>query len=336
MKHMNWKKSVKSLGMLLAVVLLLSVMLAGCSQQKAAAPPKDEAYPTKPLQNIVSWAAGGSSDMSQRMVASFIGKYFGQSMVIINKSGGAAVPGTVEISKSPKDGYTIGMNWYASFVLRPYLLDVPYKMDDFTFILGMARQRNTIAVKADSPFKTLQDLVDYAKKNPKKLKFSGSPTASWQHLAGMDFNRKAGIETQFVPFDGGRPSAIALLGGHIDYIVGQPMEFAGELKEGSIRCLAALETTRIPDFPSVPTATELGFPVAHPHMMIIVGPAGMPPDRVKKIHDAYKAVLEDKDFLKIAKDMGLEIEYKSGEAIKKEMQELAPIYQKLVAEVVKK
>lgn len=335
MQHRNGKNPVKAIVMLMVLVMSLSLILTGCSQQKAETP-KNEAYPTKPITNIVSWAAGGSSDMSQRMVLSFFGKYFGQGMVIVNKAGGAAVPGTVEISKSPKDGYTIGMNWYASFVLRPYLLDVPYKMEDYTYILGMARQRNTIAVKADSPFKTLKDLVDYAKQNPKKLKFSGSPTASWQHLAGMDFNQKAGIETQFVPYDGGRPSAIALLGGHIDYIVGQPAEFSAELKDGSIRCLAALESTRIPDFPNVPTATELGYPVAHPHMMIIVGPAGIPADRVKKIHDAYKAVLADPEFLKLAKNMGLEIEYKSGEDVKKEMTALAPIYKELVSKIVTK
>lgn len=317
----------------LSLLMLVSVMLPTYLQ---SAQTKEEAFPTKPIQNIVAWAAGGSSDMSQRLVANYITKYLGQPMVIVNKPGGAAVPGTTEIARSKNDGYTIGMNWYASFVLRPYLLKVPYKIEDYTFMLGMVRQRNVVAVRADSPFKTLKDLIDYAKKNPKKLLFSGSPTASWQHLAGMHLNQIAGMETQFVPYDGGRPSAVALLGGHIDYIVGQPVEFSAELKAGQIRMLAALENERIPMVPDVPTATELGYKVAHPHMMIIVGPAGIPANRVKKIQDAYKAVLEDKGFIKTADDMGLEVEYKSGEEVIKEILQLDAVYKALVPTVLKK
>jgi len=335
MKLMNGKKSIKSVVMLLALVLLLSVALVGCGGQKSTEPQEDN-FPTKPIQNIVSWSPGGSSDMSQRLVSSFIGKYLGQSMVIVNKPGGAAVPGTTEIAKAKPDGYTVGMNWYASYVLRPHILDVGYKTEDFEFILGFMRQRNAIAVRSDSPFQTLDDLVAYAKEHPNELKFSGSPTASWQHLAGMDFNQKAGIETQFVPYDGGRPSAVALVGGHLDYIVGQPAEFKGELEAGQIRVLCVLEKERIEMLPDVPTAIELGYNVAHPHMAILVAPKGIPAERIKKIHDAYKAVLEDEEFLSVAAKSGLEIDYQSGEEVKKEIEELDAIYAKLVPQVLEK
>lgn len=329
-------RNFRKLGIMTLALLFLLTMLAGCSQKAAAPVPAKDDFPTKPVQNIVSWAAGGSSDMSQRLISSFIGKYLGQSMIVVNKPGGAAVPGTTEIAKAKPDGYTVGMNWYASYVLRPHILKVPYKIDDYEFILGFMRQRNAIAVRADSPFKTLDDLVKYAKANPNKLKFSGSPTASWQHLSGMDFNQKAGIQTQFVPYDGGRPSAVALLGGHLDYIVGQPVEYKGELDAKQIRVLAAVEKQRIPMIPDVPTAIELGYNVAHPHMAILVAPKGISPERIKKIHDAYKAVLTDKEFIKIAKQTGLEIEYMSGADVKKEIDELNAIYGKLVPQVLKK
>lgn len=335
MKRGNGKKAIRLAAMLLSLVFMSTALLTGCSQKNDAAPAK-EAYPTKPLQNIVAWAPGGAVDMSQRLAANFMEKYFGQSMVVVNKAGGAAVPGTTEIAKAKPDGYTIGMNTYASFVLRPHLVEVPYKIEDYTYIMGMVRQRLVLAVKGDSQFKTLQDLVDYAKANPNKLKFSGCPTASLQHLVGMDFNRQAGTQSQFVPYDGGRPSAVALIGGHLDYIVVQPLEVVNEVKSGQIRILAALEKTRIPDLPDVPTATELGVPVAHPHMMIIVGPAGIPEDRVKKIHDAYKALMQDPEFLKMAKDAGLEVEYKPGEEIKKEIIEMNKMYKELVPAVLNK
>ncbi|QDR83391.1 tripartite tricarboxylate transporter substrate binding protein [Sporomusa termitida] len=333
MKFMHGNKGVSLLVSLAALVLTLAVFLTGCSQQ--AAPAKEE-YPTKPIQNIVPWAAGGAVDMSQRLTANFMPKYFGQSMVVVNKTGGAAVPGTAEVAKAKPDGYTIGMNTYGSFVLRPHLVDVPYKIDDYTYIMGMVRQRLVLAVKADSQFSTLQDLVDYAKKNPNQLKFSGCPTASLQHLVGMDFNQKAGTQSQFVPYDGGRPSAVALIGGHLDYIVVQPLEIINEVRSGQIRILAALEKTRIPNLPDVPTASELGIPVAHPHMMIIIGPAGMPEDKVKKIHDAYRAIMEDPEFQKMAKDAGLEIEYKPGEEVKKEIVEMNRMYKELVPKVLNK
>lgn len=331
MRNVNENKTARLVAMLVAFVLMLTVLLTGCSQN--AAQPKEE-YPTKPLQNIIAWAPGGALDMSQRLAANYMPQYFGQSMVVVNKAGGAAVTGTAEIAKAKPDGYTIGMNTYGSFVLRPHLVEVPYKIEDYTYILGMVRQRFVLAVKGDSQFKTLQDLIDYAKKHPNELKFSGCPTASVQHLIGMDFNHKAGTQSQFVPYDGGRPSAMGLLGGHLDYIIVQPLEVVNELKSGQLRILAAFAKTRIPDFPDVPTATELGIAVDHPHMMMIIGPAGIPADRVKKIHDAYKALMQDPEFLKKAKDAGLEVAYKPGEEVKKEIIEMNKLYKELVPRVL--
>jgi tripartite-type tricarboxylate transporter receptor subunit TctC len=313
-------------------LLILVAMLLPASSQSA----QTEEFPTKPIQNIVSWAGGGSSEMSQRLIANYITQYLGQPMVVVLQPGGAGVPGTASIGTSKNDGYTIGMNWYASFVLRPYLLQVPYKIEDYTIILGMVRQRLVVAVRADSPFKTLNDLIDFAKKNPKKLICSGGPTATWQLLASNHLNQIAGIETRFVPYDGGRPAAVAMLGGHVDYIVALPTDFSPELKSGQFRVLAALENERIPKLPDVPTATELGYKVAHPHMMIIIGPAGIPADRVKKIHDAYKAVMADKGFLKSADDMELEVEYRTGEEVKKEMLQLDAEFKVLIPTLFKK
>jgi tripartite-type tricarboxylate transporter receptor subunit TctC len=325
------KSTNEMMGWVLSLVMLVSLVLPGSLHSAPA-----EAFPTKPIQNIVPYSPGGASDLSQRLVANYITKHLGQSMVIVNKPGGAAVPGTAELARSKNDGYTIGMNWYASFVLRPYVLKVPYKIEDYTFILGMNPQRMVVLVRSDSPFKTLKDLIDYAKNNPKKLLFSGSGAASWFHLTGMHLNQVTGMETQYVPYDGSRPAVVALLGGHVDYILSEPPSFQAELRDGSLRALAVCENERIPMLPNVPTATELGYKVAHPHMMIIMGPAGIPADRVKKIHDAYKAVLEDKEFLKTADSMGLEIVYKSGKEVKEELLQLDAIYKTLVPAVLKK
>jgi tripartite-type tricarboxylate transporter receptor subunit TctC len=322
-------------------VLMASLLAVGCGNKQVEQKldqnesQKTDNFPTKPIENIVSWSAGGSSDVAQRLVASFIPKYLnGQSMIVVNKPGGAAVPGTTEIARAKPDGYTIGMNWYASFVLRPYTLDVPYKIEDFEFILGMARQRNALVVRADSPFKTLQDLIDYAKEHPEELKYGHCGTSSWQHLAGEHFNQVAGIETRHVPHDGGRQAVVALLGGHVDYVVAEPPEFLGEIESGDLRALAAFEKERIPALPDVPTFIELGYDVAHPHMMIITAPKGVPENRIKIIHDAYKAVLEDPEFLILAENVGMEIEYKTGEEVLKDIEELDKLYSELIPTVL--
>lgn len=312
-------------------MVLASLVLPAFSHSAAA-----DAFPTKPIQNIIPYSPGGASDLSQRLVANYISKHLEQGMVIVNKPGGAAVPGTAEVARARNDGYTIGMNWYASFVLRPYLIKVPYKIEDYTYILGMNPQRMVVCVRADSPFKTLTDLINHAKKNPNKLLWAGSGAASWFHLVGQHFNQVTGIEAQYVPYDGSRPAVVALLGGHADYIISEPPSFHAELRDGSIRALAVCENERIPSLPDVPTVTELGYKVAHPHMMIIIGPAGIPADRVKKIHDAYKAVLEDKEFLKKADAMGLEIVYKSGKEVKEEMLKLDAIYKTMIPTMFKK
>ncbi|MBC7292741.1 MAG: tripartite tricarboxylate transporter substrate binding protein, partial [Thermoleophilia bacterium] len=226
----------------IVALVVAACLMAGCSggapaQNKPKEGEKTSGadWPTKPIQCIVPWAAGGSSDMSQRMVASLIQPHLGTSMVVVNKPGGGSIPGTAEIAKAPADGYTIGQVWYATFALRPYVVDVPYKTEDYEFILGMVRQRNVIAVRADSPYKTLDDLIKAAKANPGKLTYGSPGAASWQHMAGVHFCKVAGIQCTHVPYDGGRPATVALMGGHIDFLVGQPPEFVSEYKAGQIR-----------------------------------------------------------------------------------------------------
>lgn len=276
-------------------------------------------YPEKPVVNIVSWAAGGTTDISQRLLGSFMPKYLGQPFVIENQAGGAAVPGTTAIARSAPDGYTVGVNWGASFTLRPFVLDVPYTVEDFTFIIGFLNQRNAIFVRNDSPFKTLTDLVEYAKAHPGELNYGAGAAASYQHLVAAAFTYKAGIEAEMIPYDGSRPSVVALLGGNLDYCVVEPGNAVSEMKSGTVRCLAVFEHERLAMWPDVPTALECRVDVVFPHTQFILGPAGMPKEAVVKLHDAIKAALEDPEFLKMAANAGLEIEYKSGEQVRQEI-----------------
>ncbi len=322
------KNSCAKGSLVLALVMVLSSAAAAF-----AAPAKDN-FPNKPIVNIVSWAAGGTTDIGQRLVASILPKYLGQTMVIENQAGGAAVPGTTAIAKAKADGYTIGVNWNASFTLRPAILKVPYKADDYVFIIGMLNQWNVLAVRADSPFKTLDDLIKYAKANPGKLNYSGGGgSASYQQMLAAVLAKQAKFEAEMVSYDGSRPAVIALLGGNLDFVVAEPGNMMGEIKSGQVRVLCNFENRRLEILPDVPSLKELGYDVYFPQSQIIIGPKGIPADRVKILHDAFKKTFEDPEFLRLAKNAGLEIQYKSGEEVKKDIEDtikkLTPILKEI-------
>jgi tripartite-type tricarboxylate transporter receptor subunit TctC len=315
-----------------ALLIVLTMVLATNSVTFAA----EGKYPVKPITNIVSWAAGGTTDISQRLLASVLPKYLGQTMVIENQAGGAAVPGTTAIAKAAPDGYTVGVNWGASWTLRPFILDVPYKMEDFVFIVGMCNQKMILCVNADSPFQTLEDVIKYAKDNPGELNYGAGDTASYQHLVAAAFAHEVGIEAEMIPYNGSRPSVVAMMGKNLDYCVVEPGNVLAETQAGKIRVLCAFDNERIKELPDVPTAKERGFNLSFPQSQCIVGPAGIPVERVKILHDALKATLTDPDFLKLAANAGLEIEYKSGEEVQAEIMATIRQIQPIIAKIFPK
>jgi tripartite-type tricarboxylate transporter receptor subunit TctC len=344
----------KTLSLLLAAVMLLG-LLSGCggstaqsaapasqapasqapaSQEPASQAPVTEDYPTKPIKLIVSWSAGGAPDVAARLLGSMVNKYLGQPFVIENQPGGAAVPGTAATADADPDGYTIGINWGASWTLRPFLLDVPYTLDDFEMVIGLWPSDYILMVKSDSPFQTLDDLVAYAKEHPGELNWAGSNTASYMQLTGEYFLNQAGIECEFIPYEGSRPATVALLGDFVDFNVGEPASATAEYAAGDLRYLCAFTNERLEEFPDVPTAKELGYDVYLPHTQMICAPDGVPADRIQKLHDAIKATLEDEDFQKLATNAGLRIEYKPGDVVYQEIVDSIEITKPLIEAVM--
>jgi len=325
----------KGIGLVLLILTALILTIAvGCSKQAesvAAAP----SYPEKSIIDICPVSAGGASDLSQRLMGSIIPKYLnGKTLIVENKPGGASVIGTNELAKAKPDGYTIGMVWGASFTLRPYVMEVPYKMDDFEYIIGMFAQRNCLVVRADSPYKKLSDLIDAAKAAPGKLTYGGSTAASYQSLVGSALNKAAGIKTTYVPADGTKDAVVALIGNHLDYVVCEPAAVASDLAAGTLVSLCVFEDAELPILPGVPTARSLGFDVAYPHTMMMCAPKGTPPEITKILHDAIKATLEDPEFIKLATKAGLEIKYQSGADVKAETEAIAAQFKVLAKEAL--
>jgi len=277
-------------------------------------------YPSKPIVNIVAWAPGGSTDISARLFASFMPKYLGQAMVTENQAGGATLPGTLAMARARPDGYTVGVNWAATWTIRPFILDVPYTMDDFTFIIGIHDQETVLFVRKDSPFKTFEDLIKHIKANPGKLNYGGGVTGSFQHLLGAFLNFRLGVDAEYISQDGNRPTTIAVLGGQLDYAILDVLSVAGELKTGAVRPLVCFQKERIKEYPDTPTIKELGYEeLILPQSMMMVGPKGIPADRVKILHDAFKRILEDPEFLKLGTNVGMNVSYRSGEECRQDI-----------------
>lgn len=315
----------KFVSLLLATLMVLSLAACGAKEQAPAAstPPAASApvaadpaqpYPNKPVKCIVPFTAGGGTDVIARMMGSLFPTYIGgQSLIVENQAGGASVPGTLAVA-TEADEYTLGYSWQAAWTLRQFILDTGYTMDDFTIICGVELQHNGIFVPADSPFQTLQELVDYAKANPGQLTYSTGPAASYQELVANAFIDASGMDAYNIPYEGARQAALGMLAGDLDFTLLQATTYTSELSDGSVRMLCNFEDETYKE--GVPTIAECGYDgVTFVHRGVVYGPANMSEEAVTKLEAAFKGICEDPTFLKLAGNSQADIQFVGHEEI---------------------
>lgn len=260
------------------------------------------AYPTKSVDYIIPFGPGGESDITARLQQPFFKQMFGQDLVVSYKPGGGGAVGWAELNKHPGDGHTImGVN-LPHIVLQPAEKNVGYKTEDLTVVYWFHFTPDAIVVKADSPYKTLQDLIDDAKKNPGRVTFSGSGKGTANHLAQVRFDKMAGIKTTYVAFAGTGPSNTALLGGQTAAAWGYTTS-AASLGDQA-RVLAVAMEERHPSFPDVPTFKELGYDLVSGAYRGIAVPKSTPEDIRKKLSDMIGQINADPEFKKKMLDGG--------------------------------
>jgi tripartite-type tricarboxylate transporter receptor subunit TctC len=254
-------------------------------------------YPSKPVTLIVPWPAGGSTDIYFRKLGEITARHLGQPLVIENRPGGSGMNGPATMAKTARpDGYTISQLAITAFRV-PHMQKVDWDpIRDFTYIIGLAGYTFGIVVKADSPFKTFQDLIAYARANPGKLSYATPGTGTSLHLAMEEIAAKAGVQLLHVPFKGYGDGAIALMGGHVMVQV-DSTGWAKQVDAGAQRLLATLGDKRTRW--NAPTVKELGVDTVSNSPFGLVGPKGMPGDVVKVLHDAFKKSLDDPEYLKM-------------------------------------
>lgn len=250
-----------------------------------------QTFPAKPITLICPWPPGGSTDTHMRAYAQIASKHLGQNVIIENKPGASGLLGPTTMAKTAQpDGYTLAQLPVSAFRV-PHIQKVDWDpLKDFTYIIGVSGYTFGVVVKSDSPFRSFKQVVEYAKENPGKLSYGSTGTGTSPHLLMEEVADKAKVQFLHVPFKGNADSTQALMGGHV-MVQSDATGWGKFVDQGAFRLLVTFgdQPTRW----GAPTAKELGYDVVSYSPYGIVGPKGMDPKVVKKIHDAFKKAIDD-------------------------------------------
>lgn len=253
-------------------------------------------YPSKPITIVCPYPAGGNTDQRSRQFSKFMSNALGQPLIVDNKPGAGGNIGTELIARAKPDGYTIGMGNFAPLSVNPTL----YKklnydpVRDLQPICLLERGPLVLMVPPNSPFKSVQDIINAAKASPGKLSYANGGQGGSHHLSAELFKLMTGTDITNIPYKGGAPATIDLLGGQVDMMFEQMYSASANLRAGKLRALAITSKARSPLFPDIPTLHELGlkdFEVNN--WQGFVAPAGTPMAIVKRLNDVCNQALQD-------------------------------------------
>jgi putative tricarboxylic transport membrane protein len=285
---------------LLCSLLIIPWMVTGENASWAA-------YPERAIDIIVPFGAGGGSDTAARAVVEGMKPQLKHGVVVTNMPGGGATKGMLYVTQQPADGYTI------LAVTTSHLIDAvkpktrAHILRDFDPLCRIQWDTSGIIVSGESKFKTLADLIDYGKKNPRKLKFAGTSPGGWSEIQTVAFFQRVGVKVTFVPFDSGAEIKAAILGGHIHGAVEELAETLPLIKAGKLKVLCVIMDRRHPSLPDVPSTVELKINYSQGLMRAWAVRKGTPADRHKFLHDVIKKALENPTYVKYIKSNHLDV-----------------------------
>lgn len=305
------------------MVLLVVVGLAGCASK--ATQTKNDAkadYPTKPITLIVSFAAGGGTDVGARILAPFLEKELGVPVVVDNKPGAGGWVGYSELLKAKSDGYTIGyLN--TPGLITGYLNPSTKRqqnLDSFAYVGNHVLDPGVIAVRAnETRFSTIRELIEYAKQN--ELTSTTNGVGTGPHMMALDMNKKMGTKFKPVHFNGTGEYFAAVLGGHIDIYMARVGESLEPVKDKQLKVLAVTTKERVPQYPDVPTLKEIGGEVFNYSSRGIAAPPGVDPKVLEKLQAAFAKAVKNAEHVKKMETMGLTIDGRTGGAYKELLKE---------------
>lgn len=271
----------------------------------AAGPARADSYPSQPVRLVVPFPPAGGTDVLSRLVFNKVGVATHWNVVVENRAGAGGNIGLDVVAKAKPDGYTLGMGQTANLAINPTLYPkMPYDaVKDFTPVVLVSAQPVVLIVRADSPYKTVADLVAAAKAKPLSMASAGTGTVG--HLTGEMFARRAGIKTLHVPYKGASPALTDLLGGQTDFYFATPPIAMPMIKAGKIRALAVTSAKRLPLLAAVPTVAESGYAGFQAEdWKALVAPAGTSPDVVKRLNAEVNKALAQPDTISKMREEG--------------------------------
>ncbi|HYT48469.1 MAG TPA: tripartite tricarboxylate transporter substrate binding protein [Burkholderiales bacterium] len=293
----------------IAALVLLLVSLSAAAQ-----------YPDKPVTMLAGYPPGGLVDVVARLVAEGTKQKFPRGLTVVNRPGAAGSVAVAEMARSSPDGYTIVLTPHSALVIAAQIQDLAYKTpDDYDPFINLVSYYPMIAVRTESEYRTIQELIADAKANPGKIRVGSPGEGTSSHLNLEELMHHAGVKMIHVPFQGWGQSSPALLGGHIEALVAQPGELKGQIDGKRMRVLVAFQPRRHPVFPDVPTAKELGWDVANGVWYMLMAPKGTPVQVIRYLHDAAKAAIEDPKFAANMAGRGIDVDYRPGPALRADL-----------------
>jgi len=263
-------------------------------------------YPERAIEILVPFGAGGGSDTAARAVVEGMKPQLKNGVVVNNMPGGGATKGMLYVSQQPADGYSV------LAVTTSHLIDAvkpktrAHILRDFDPLCRIQWDTSAVTISGDSQFKTLADLIEWGKKNPKGLKFAGTSPGGWSEIQTVAFFKKSGVQVTFVPFDSGAEIKAAILGGHITGAVEELAETLPLIEAGKLKSLCVIMEKRHPALPNVPCSKELGIDYTHGLMRAWAVKKGTPPERQKFLLDVITKSLDNPMYVKFIKDNQLD------------------------------
>lgn len=282
------------------------------------------AWPDKPITMYVSYAAGATTDISARALAAGAEKILGVPVTVENKAGGGGtVAAGLAAAKKP-DGYTVLVGSSASLTVRPFILKVSYDLNSLEGLVQYSYFHNgSVVVRADSPFKTIEDFIAHAKANPGMsygTAGAGGVATGSQQMGVEALKKCRGLEFKHVPTKGGSEANTMLMGKHIDFTSGSGSHLQ-LVADGVLKELVIFQRNRDENFPNVPTLKDIGCDWAYPPnaTIIVSAPKGLPPAVAKRLEDVFTQVIQSADFKAMLKKNYLPYDFRDSKALNKDL-----------------
>jgi tripartite-type tricarboxylate transporter receptor subunit TctC len=291
-------------------------------------------FPNRPVKLVVTYPVGGSSDLMARIMGQKLSEHWGQPVVIESKPGAAGSLGMEFAARQPNDGYTFVIGNLGPVAVNPLISKVPYSMEkDFVPVALTATGANILVVPANSPYKTLQELVAAARAKPDTLNFGTSGPGSMAHLGGELLMRQARVKMKGINYKGGGQAVNDLLAGHIDMMVADALPVSQHIKANKLRAIAITSAQRSKNFPDIPTFSEGGVQgIVAENWWGVFLPAGTPRNVVDSYHTALVKVMADPDLKAKFADLGVDAHASTQEEFRAFLAAEISKYSKLVTD----